>query len=64
MIDIKRDNLSITQPMLDFENEICQKLTEAQAEARSNSKHLSHDEVFDLHRRKIASYRGSSENAR
>jgi prevent-host-death family protein len=45
---------------MNFENEIYQKLTEAQAEARSNPKRLSHDEVFGPLRRKIADYENSS----
>ena len=48
---------------MNFENEIYQKLLEAQAEAHSNPKRLSHDEVFGPLRKKIASYKGSSENA-
>jgi PHD/YefM family antitoxin component YafN of YafNO toxin-antitoxin module len=39
---------------MNFENEIYQKLVEAQAEARSNPRRLSHDEVFGPLRRKIA----------
>ena len=48
---------------MNFENEIYQKLVEAQAEARSNPKRLSHDEVFGPLRQKIASYKGSPANA-
>jgi prevent-host-death family protein len=48
---------------MNFENEIYQKLVEAQAEARSNPKRLSHDEVFGPLRQKIADYKGPSENA-
>jgi prevent-host-death family protein len=48
---------------INFENEIYQNLVEAQAEARSNPKRLSHDEVFGPLRQKIADYTGSSENA-
>jgi len=48
---------------MNFENEIYQKLVEAQAEARSNPKRLSHDEVFGTLRQKIANYKGFSENA-
>jgi len=48
----------------DFEIEIYQKLTEAQAEARSNPRRLSHNEVFSPLRQKIARFRGISENAR
>jgi prevent-host-death family protein len=47
---------------MNFENEIYQKLLEAQAEARSNPRRLSHDEVFDPLRKKIASYKGPLEN--
>jgi hypothetical protein len=43
---------------INFENEVYQKLIEAQAEARSTSKHLSHDEVFGP-RQKISGYKGS-----
>ena len=39
-----------------FENEIYQKLLETQAEACSNPKRLSHDEVFGPLREKIARY--------
>ena len=53
----------IKKPASDFENEIYKKLVEAQAEARSNPKRLSHDEVFGPLRQKIAGYKGSSENA-
>jgi prevent-host-death family protein len=45
---------------MNFENEIYQKLTEAQVEARSNPKRLSQDEVFGPLRRKIANYESSS----
>jgi len=48
---------------MNFENEIYQKLIEAQAEARSNPKRLSHEEVFGPLRQKIATYKGFSENA-
>ena len=48
---------------MNFENEIYLKLVEAQAEARSNSKRLSHDEVFGPLRQKIASYKVSQVNA-
>jgi len=44
---------------MNFENEIYQKLVEAQAEARSTTKRLSHDEVFIPLRKKIASYKVS-----
>jgi PHD/YefM family antitoxin component YafN of YafNO toxin-antitoxin module len=45
---------------INFENEIYQKLIEAQAEARTNPRRLSHDEVFGPLRQKIASHRGSA----
>jgi prevent-host-death family protein len=48
---------------MNFENEIYQKLVEAQAEARSNPRRLSHDEVFSPLRRKIAAYTGTPSNA-
>ena len=48
---------------MNFENEIYQKLVEAQAEARSNPKRLSHDEVFSPIRQMIAGCIRSSENA-
>jgi len=48
---------------MNFENEIYQKLTEAQAEARSDPRRLSHDEVFGPLRQKIADYGSSSKNA-
>ena len=41
---------------MNFENEIYQKLIEAQAEAQSNPMRLSHNEVFDLLRQKINNY--------
>jgi PHD/YefM family antitoxin component YafN of YafNO toxin-antitoxin module len=41
---------------MNFENEIYQKLVEAQAEARSNPSRLSHDEVFGPLRRKVAAF--------
>jgi hypothetical protein len=41
---------------MNFENEIYQKLVEAQAEARSNPKWLSPEEVFGPLRRKITAY--------
>jgi hypothetical protein len=47
----------------DFENEIYQKLTEAQVESRTNPRRLSHDEVFGPLRQKIAKYEGYSTNA-
>ena len=55
--------MHITHPISDFEHEIYQKLVDAQEEARSNPKRLSHDEVFGPLRQKIADYKGSSENA-
>jgi prevent-host-death family protein len=48
---------------MNFENEIYQKLVEAQAEARSNPRRLSHDEVFSPLRRKITAYKCPSSNA-
>jgi prevent-host-death family protein len=48
---------------MNFEGEIYQKLVEAQAEALSNPKRLSHNEVFGPLRRKIAAYKGASTNA-
>ena len=48
---------------MNFENEIYQKLVEAQAEARSNPKRLSHDEVFGPLRQKIAGYKAPPANA-
>jgi len=48
---------------MNFENEIYQKLIEAQAEALSNPIRLSHDEVFNPLRRKINDYIKTSENA-
>ena len=50
----------IKKPTTDFGNEIYQKLVEAQTEARSDPKRLSHEEVFDPLRKKIASYIESS----
>ena len=44
---------------MNFENEIYQKLVEAQAEALSNPLRLSHAEVFQPLRQKIAGYIGS-----
>ncbi|MCL2070494.1 MAG: type II toxin-antitoxin system prevent-host-death family antitoxin [Treponema sp.] len=44
---------------MNFENEIYQKLIEAQAEARSNPLRLSHAEVFQPLRQKIADHIGS-----
>ena len=48
---------------LNFENEIYQKLIEAQAEAISNPARLSHAEVFEPLRNKIRNYKGSPVNA-
>jgi len=48
---------------MNFENEIYQKLVEAQAEAHSNPRRLSHEEVFGSLRQKVADYRASLENA-
>ena len=48
---------------MNFQNEIYQKLIEAQAEARSNPKRISHDEVFCPLRKKIAGSKVSPANA-
>ena len=48
---------------MNFENEIYQKLVEAQVEAQSNPRRLSHDEVFGPLRQMIAGYTGSPQNA-
>jgi len=48
-------SMSIWEEM-NFENEIYQKLVEAQIEARSNPRRLSHDEVFTPLRREITDY--------
>jgi len=48
---------------MNFENEIHQKLIEAQTEARSNPHRLSHEEVFSPLRQKIADYEAASKNA-
>jgi len=48
---------------MNFENEIYQKLTEAQVEAQSNPNRLSHDEVFGPLRQMITDYTGSPKNA-
>jgi len=48
---------------MNFENEIYQKLIEAQAEARSNPRRLSHDEVFGPLRQKITDYGSPLKNA-
>jgi hypothetical protein len=48
---------------MNFENEIYQKLIEAQVEAQSNPRRLSHDEVFAPLRQMIAGYTASSKNA-
>ena len=47
---------------MNFENEIYQKLMEAQAEARLNPRRLSHNEVFGPLRKKIADYKVISQN--
>ena len=47
---------------MNFENEIYQKLVEAQAEAESNSLRLSHNEIFNPLRQKINNYIKTSEN--
>ena len=48
---------------MNFENDIYRKLVEAQTEARSTTKRLSHDEVFSPLRQKIANYKLSTKNA-
>jgi prevent-host-death family protein len=48
---------------MNFENEIYQKLVEAQAEAQTNPIRLTHGEVFDPLRKKINNYIKTSENA-
>jgi len=47
---------------MNFENEIYQKLVEAQAEAKSNPLRLSHNEIFNPLRQKINNYIKTSEN--
>ena len=47
---------------MNFENEIYQKLMEAQIEARINPKRLSHDEVFTPLRQKITALHSYTEN--
>jgi len=47
---------------MNFENEIYQKLVEAQAEAESNPLRLSHNEIFNPLRQKINNYIKTSEN--
>ena len=47
---------------MNFENEIYQKLVEAQAEAESNPLRLSHNEIFNPLRQKINNYINTSEN--
>jgi len=49
---------------MNFENEIYQKLTEAQIEAHTTSKRLSHEEVFGPLRQKVTNYMSSSKNDR
>jgi len=46
---------------MNFENEIYQKLVEAQAEAESNPFRLSHNEIFGPLRQKINNYIKTSE---
>jgi hypothetical protein len=62
MTDNEKSKIPITHHTSDFENEIYQKLLEAQAEAHSDLRRLSYDEVFDPLRKKIASYIESSKN--
>jgi len=47
---------------MNFENEIYQKLVEAQAEAESNPLRLLHNEIFNPLRQKINNYIKTSEN--
>ena len=47
---------------MNFENEIYQKLVEAQAEAKSNPFRFSHNEIFNPLRQKINNYIKTSEN--
>ena len=47
---------------MNFENEIYQKLVEAQVEAQSNPRRLSHDEVFGPLRQKVADNMSSLKN--
>jgi len=47
---------------LNYENEIYQRLIEAQAEAQSNPLRLSHNEIFDPLRQKINKYIKAAEN--
>jgi len=46
---------------MNFENEIYQKLIEAQAEAQTTTARLSHNEVFDPLKQKINNYIKTSE---
>ena len=55
-------NMDIWEEM-NFENEIYQKLMEAQIEASSNPRRLSHDEVFRPLREKITGYVNNLKNA-
>ena len=48
---------------MNFENEIYQKLMEAQTEAHTNPKRFSHDEIFTPLRKKIAGLNCSTKNA-
>ena len=48
---------------MNFENEIYQKLVEAQIEAHSNPRRLSHEEVFNPLRQKIYDHIDSLKNA-
>ena len=54
--------MPITYTISNFEYEIYQKLLEAQAEAHSDPRRFSHDEIFDPLRKKIANYIESSKN--
>ena len=48
---------------MNFENEIYQKLIEAQAEAQTTTTRLSHNEIFDPLRQKVNNYIKTSEDA-
>ena len=54
----------IIHPIHDFENDIYQKLIEAQVEASSNPKRLSHVEIFGPLRQKITNRIDSSKKLR
>ena len=52
-MNIGGDKMHIKHSISDFENEVYQKLLEAQAEASSNPRRLSHEEVFDPLRKRL-----------